>query len=222
MSLPVRVIKLGGSLLDCADLGERLARWRAVQSPAMDVLIAGGGRFADAVREYDAIHGLSADASHRMAIEAMSLSARLVEQQIVGSKLVTSFDALLPARASTSAELLIFDVRQFMEADEPHLPGTPLPVGWHVTSDSIAARVAEVIRAAELVLLKSTLRPELGTLDEWARVELVDGYFPQAAARLAHVRLVNLRDERFAEQGLDQTCKTSVGLELKSPSPSTT
>jgi hypothetical protein len=95
---------------------------------------------------------------------------------------------------------VIFDVRQFMADEEPSVPGTRLHASWDVTSDSIAARVAEVRGAAELVLLKSTLRSDLSSLTEWANAGLVDAFFPQAAVKLPRVRLVNLRDGCFAEQ----------------------
>ena len=67
-----------------------------------------------------------------------------------------------------------------------------LPHCWEATSDSVAARVAEV-GGAELVLLKSV---EIGTDDwEWAAREgHVDPIFPGIVARAGfRVRAVNLR-----------------------------
>ena len=52
---------------------------------------------------------------------------------------------------------LVFDVTGFMRQIEPRLQGSKLPYGWSVTSDSIAARVAAVLAAGELVLLKPAL-----------------------------------------------------------------
>jgi aspartokinase-like uncharacterized kinase len=76
-----------------------------------------------------------------------------------------------------------------------------LPHPWQATSDSIAARLAEVL-AADLVLLKSAnppvKRPEVGDRATWlaelAAREYVDAWFPQAAASIRRVEMVNLRN----------------------------
>jgi hypothetical protein len=60
-----------------------------------------------------------------------------------------------------------------------------LPVGWHVTSDSIAAAVAAACNAA-LWLAKSE-PPPAGDLECLARAGWVDDYFPLAAAPLGRI-----------------------------------
>ena len=71
---------------------------------------------------------------------------------------------------------------------------------WDVTSDSIAARIADLLGSDELVLLKSSLpEPQVATLDEAAAAGFVDRCFPCYAAKLPLVRLVNLRDEDLSE-----------------------
>jgi aspartokinase-like uncharacterized kinase len=69
-----------------------------------------------------------------------------------------------------------------------------LPPSWDVTSDSIAARVAHLLRARELVLLKSAPLPPRVDRDEAARLGLVDPAFPEISSRLARVFYVNLRE----------------------------
>ena len=66
------------------------------------------------------------------------------------------------------------------------------------TSDSIAARLAEVLGADEVVLLKSQDPPSQASLAELAASGYVDAWFPEAAAGLS-VRLVNLRSEENEE-----------------------
>ena len=66
-----------------------------------------------------------------------------------------------------------------------------LPASWEVTSDSIAAWLAEGLGAGELVLLKSS-EPTLPTPSEWATSGYVDAYFLEASANLPVVRAVSL------------------------------
>jgi aspartokinase-like uncharacterized kinase len=60
-------------------------------------------------------------------------------------------------------------------------------VGWHVTSDSIAAAVATACGAA-LLLAKSVPPPESrGSLASLAQAGWVDDYFPSVAADLERI-----------------------------------
>jgi len=63
---------------------------------------------------------------------------------------------------------------------------------WTVTTDSIAAAFAIEFQAAGLVLLKSTNCPSK-TLQSLAQENLVDGYFPTAAASIPKIGWINLR-----------------------------
>jgi hypothetical protein len=87
-----------------------------------------------------------------------------------------------------------------LEQAEPQAPGDRLPHSWDVTSDSIAARLAAVVDADELVLLKSADPPAEGgaSLLQWAARGYVDRHFPQAARNLI-VRCENLRSFRMHE-----------------------
>ena len=52
------VIKVGGSLFDRPDLGPRLRRWLDANAPWETILVPGGGRLVDVIRDLDRIHGL--------------------------------------------------------------------------------------------------------------------------------------------------------------------
>jgi acetylglutamate kinase len=71
----------------------------------------------------------------------------------------------------------------------------PLPEGWDVTSDAIAARVAAHMQADCLVLLKSAPLPLGATRRDAARLGLVDPIFPRAAEAISRVEYVNLRGD---------------------------
>jgi hypothetical protein len=189
------VIKVGGSLLDWPDLPLRLGSFLAQQFPMAGIerplLIAGGGRAADVVREFDRVHHLGEATAHLLALRAMDLSAQLLSALFPAVTLIDSLEsvdgALEKGRIPVLAPFL--PISQIDEAD-PDL----LPASWDVTSDSIAARIATHVQASRLILLKSTVVRPHTTRHEAARVGLVDPMFPEAARALRRVEYMNLRD----------------------------
>ena len=184
-----RVLKLGGSLLSDDAWIDRMRHWLAGEDAAENVLVVGGGRLADCVREIDRVSPLDVTEAHWFCVAAMAINGRNVAQQLgVG---ITSVATLLTS--PQNAQLAVLDVWRFLTDEEPRLVAEPLPAAWDVTSDSIAARVAEVLRADELVLLKSCM-PTHDDRRALAEACYVDPYFPCASAALRSVRYVNLRD----------------------------
>jgi aspartokinase-like uncharacterized kinase len=177
----VIVVKVGGSLFDHPGLGPGLTRWLADRGePAL--LVSGGGSAADAVREWDRVHGLSDAASHWLAIRSLTLTAALLHQLLPGTVIVDS------PRAATEGGLGILDPFAFCRADDT------LPHSWDVTSDSIAARAAVIANASRLVLLKSTDAPPCIDWPTAVANGWVDAYFPRAVERAAFpIEFVNFR-----------------------------
>jgi aspartokinase-like uncharacterized kinase len=156
----VIVVKVGGSLFDHAGFGPAIRHWLGqFREPVM--LVAGGGLCADAVRTYDRIHGLGEERSHWLALRAMAVMSEILGSLIGEMPNVTLFDACA-----------------FCKTDPL------LPHAWSVTSDSIAARIAEHFAATRLILLKSVDRPTGMTWPEASKAGLVDEYFPNAVANL--------------------------------------
>lgn len=204
-SLPLRVVKIGGSLFDLPQIATRIAAWLATQPAANNVLVVGGGALADAIRAADQTHALGEAVSHQLCLEVLSVTTKLFWALSQNSPL--RIDALVASCSElqttlTNAESdgcrVLFDIGRFAQQEEPLAPGTPLPHSWQVTSDSLAARLATLLRAAELVLLKSRLTT---AFDRSAAVRdgLVDEFFPQACPPPLPVRIVNLRASDFAE-----------------------
>ena len=191
----LRVIKVGGSLLDHPSFVGTLTDWLQNQPPMANVLVTGGGVWADEVRHLDRTRTLSSESAHWLAVRAMKLTACLLCQLLPRATMTDRFETVLKPFHESRANHhpVIFECERFLRQVEPHLPRQPLPHGWQVTSDSIAARLAEVTDAEELVLLKST-GPSASTPQQAANVGTVDAYFPQAAAPLRRVHWVNLRD----------------------------
>lgn len=198
MSPPLRIVKVGGSLFSRDDLGQRLGRWLGQQPAATNVLIAGGGLLADAVRQWNRRFGFGQDRSHWLCIDLLDATAQVLQFVLgrvqVNSRIVRSVNEI----NATPSEVLIFAPAHFLCVEELALPGEKLPISWDTTSDSIAARLAAVTKAAELVLLKSSLPPQVQGLTELAG-NYVDAQFPSASRPVERIRFVNLSDDELSE-----------------------
>jgi aspartokinase-like uncharacterized kinase len=185
------VIKVGGSLLDWPGLPGRLSAYLEGRRADRPVLIVGGGRAADVVRDLDRIHGLGEGRSHDLALRALDLTAHLLAA-LLPMLVVVDDPSLFEARWDARRVPLLAP-RRFLETADA-TSADPLPHSWHVTTDSIAARVAVLLDARELVLLKSVAFPAGTTRAEAARLGLVDPAFPDVARPLSSVVSLNLRD----------------------------
>ena len=187
VKLPLSVVKIGGSLFDHPRLGPGLREWIANQKERRFLFVPGGGALADVVRAYQLTHGLSADTCHWLAIQTMTVNARLIR-----SFLPDCCEVNHPLNSFNSARTAILDAFAFSRSDDGD--ANALPHGWEVTSDSIAARAAEVGKAQQLVLLKSTDLPIGIDWFEAARLGLVDPIFHEIVKRAEiSVEWVNLR-----------------------------
>jgi len=174
---PERIVKVGGSLFHSDHLGDHVSHWLASQPAKKTVLIAGGGIWADQVRQLHARGGFSTSDAHWHAIRTMRLTSFLLSR-LTGWAWHDNHEQLLTAMRQTQDEPIAYDVEDFLRRHEPYASGTKLPHSWNVTSDSIAARLAQVCQARELVLLKS-VAADSRDLDAIARKKVVDGFFPQ-------------------------------------------
>ena len=186
------VVKVGGSLFDQPNLGDLLHHWLARQHPAPAVLIAGGGPWVEAIRAADQRFRLGEETAHWLSISALRLTAQLLSSLLPGLGWTSDITQV----RRSAGQVFVLDVEDFLRHVEPRLGGTPLPHNWHVTSDSIAARVAAAIGSTELVLLKSSLPLEGTSVRRAAELGYVDRFFPVAASPIGRIRFVNLRAVR--------------------------
>jgi len=193
------VIKIGGSLLARrAWADDIIALVSQIDRPAL--VVVGGGRIVDALRRIDATAPRSPAVMHRLAIDSLGLTSRLVADALGLPLTIGSQEDIRLAVLDTPAWLDATD------ADGSRL--ARLPVGWHVTSDSIAALVATVQHAG-LLLAKSVPPPSdvvrpatidreaidrgagdrdpAATVEAAARTGWVDDHFPTAAAALTEI-----------------------------------
>jgi len=194
------VVKVGGSLLASGSLPSLLTTLGELARTYRLVVVPGGGPFADAVRRACSLHDPGASAAHWMAILAMDQQAHLLAGLLPAARLTTGPDEI--ADFLTEGLLPVLSPFRWLRAADP------LPHGWHVTSDSIAAWVAARLSARRLVLLKS-LEGVPGTSgDVLAEVPLrspalagmVDEYFERAVERGVECWLLSGREpQRLSE-----------------------
>ena len=91
--MKICVLKLGGSLFDLPDLKNRLSEFLGQLTDCRPLLICGGGRSADLVRQWDSIHQLDATTAHWLAIGAMQLNERLLCQLLPDASIVSNQEA---------------------------------------------------------------------------------------------------------------------------------
>lgn len=170
-----KVVKLGGSLFERPGWPAEVADLLAEIAPPW-LVVTGGGGLADALRALDAAAAQPPALMHDLAIRCLGVTARLAAAAL-GLPLVLEAGPAPPSAVLDAAAWLGRAGRL-----------AALPIGWHVTSDSIAAAVAAET-GATLVLVKSVPPPCPGPdLAPLAAAGWVDGFFPTAAAPLAEVR----------------------------------
>lgn len=191
-TIPLRVIKLGGSLLDLSDLPDRFNRYRQFLSEQGEqhlLLIVGGGDAADAVRHYDKQYNLGEHDGHWLAIRAMAFNAHCVARILGDCEIVTAVSDC--QKVWNAGKTAVVDPLPWLQGMEKK--GFTMPHRWSFTSDSIAAVIAVDLRAEVLTLLKSTLPLTPLSIAQASTAGLVDGDFPLASQGAKRVELVNLR-----------------------------
>ena len=146
------VVKVGGSLFDLPDLRERLLSWLAQLSDAHVLIVPGGGVTADAIRLLDGVHRLGEEAAHWLAIQTLSVNAGFLQALLPMTRIVAEKPLFSPISAGALG-WYVLDPWPFFQADE--LRSDHVPHCWQATSDSLAARLATLVKARELILLKS-------------------------------------------------------------------
>ena len=123
------------------------------------------------------------------------LTAMILAALVPGSIVIDRIESLTEVWKASSIPIL--SPRRVL-ADIELAHNDALPASWHVTSDTIAARVAVHLEAECLILLKSAPLPEGADRHEAARLGLVDPMFPVVTRSLARVEYVDVREDAAA------------------------
>jgi aspartokinase-like uncharacterized kinase len=222
----LRVVKLGGSQLKIPGLGDRLRSWIRSEPPAATLLLVGGGAPVDAIRELAQANSYDEAFLHWLCVDLMEFSFRMLAAQLPEWPRVQTHDELMrmvedinheDVRASRepaalprvgqpkSIQALVNIAAYYNREVESALP-IRLPLSWDTTSDSLAALLAHLIHADELVLLKSCAVDVASNEAEsgWERLAslgVVDGFFPDVSRGLKRIRCVAMSSPDAAAPG---------------------
>ena len=180
------VVKIGGSLAR----DPRLAQWLALLAEAgagQVVIVPGGGPFADQARLAHARWALDAIVAHNMAVLGMVQYA--MQMHGICAALAPSTTIAAIDDALRLGRTVIWLPYELVRARADAL------TSFDVTSDSLAAWLADRLGATRLALVKSCAIPAGCTMRDHAAAGIVDARFADAVRDADYaVDLIN-RDE---------------------------
>ena len=160
------VVKLGGSF----GMAETLPYWLEALAGCRVVVAPGGGLFADTVRTAQRRWGFADRLAHRLAIIAMRQYGLMLHGLCPRLETADAIDALAAGLPQGAAVWL---------PGEEILEDARIEASWRVTSDSLAAWLADRIGAERLLLIKSaTPPPGACGVAELSGTGLLDSAFP--------------------------------------------
>jgi 5-(aminomethyl)-3-furanmethanol phosphate kinase len=177
------VIKLGGSLVTANTLRHCLNRIEQQYQGRAVVIVMGGGEFANQVRIAQQHWQFNDECAHAMAILAMQQMAWLVKGLKADFELAHSVDGI---QQRLVQKILIWSP----DIDELNKAG--IPATWDITSDSLAAWLANTLSADELIVIKSAVIDETFSLAQLAECGIIDKAFCDSVANSTFtVRVIN-------------------------------
>lgn len=164
----MRVIKLGGSLVKDQSIASCLQKV-ADKYPTGAVVVPGGGLFADLVRQSQEQWGFNDIIAHHMAILAMQQMALLfsgLAQKFVIAQSINDIKKHLDQGQNVIWSPAI-----------ESLNNAHIAASWSITSDSLAAWLAQQLKAEELIVIKAVHFRHDIDFEEMAKQNIVDKAF---------------------------------------------
>ena len=188
--IPIRVLKIGGSLFQHDWLTTALGHWVAQEGSFLNVAVTGGGCWANKIRQLESSGQLTKEEAHWSAVRMMSWSSIwLASKMTEASHISLIRDLRMLNSDQTDSNLVFFDPFLWLRHGEPFQLGPKLPIGWQTTSDSIAARLAQTL-GADLVVFKS-VRFEFASITDAVQAGFVDDFFGEIVSNESSVRFID-------------------------------
>ncbi len=180
----MQVVKLGGSLSHSQALADCLRA--IVDNPQLKtVIVPGGGDFAEQVRTAQQHWQFNDQIAHEMAVLAMQQMALLLKGLQNKLRLISSICAIEHALSETSPIIWSPCSEQLNQAQ--------IKPSWDITSDSLAAWLAQQLNATDLYLVKAA-PIKTQNLTQLAQQGVVDNAFTQfVSGALFSVHIVHYR-----------------------------
>lgn len=167
------IVKTGGSLAETGRLAGVLALIARAKRPV--IVVPGGGQFADKVRDLQNVLRFDDTSAHRLAILGMHQMAELyftLQPRFAAADSPDGFTRVLAV-----GQIPVWLPLRMCEGDGE------IPADWSITSDGLAARLAERLGALPVVLLKSAAVDATSDARRLADEGVVDPVFPDIVAR---------------------------------------
>lgn len=179
------VIKLGGSLVAANTLLHCLNRIEQQYQDRAVVIVTGGGVFANQVRIAQQHWQFKDECAHAMAILAMQQMAWLIKGLKADFELVDSVSAI----QQSPSKIMIW------LPDLSELNNAGISATWDITSDSLAAWLANTLSADELIVIKSAVIDTQLSLMQLTEQGIIDKAFCDSVAHSAFaIRVINQQD----------------------------
>lgn len=183
----MKVIKLGGSLMaDPKALSDCLNKIKQ-QNHDKFVIVPGGGVFANQVRSLQLQWQFDDTIAHEMAIIAMHQMALICKSLSPDFVLVTHVSNIVQIPNPC-----------IWSPDIKELNSAGIKASWDVTSDSLAAWLANQLTADELILVKSAEIPEKSNIPRMQELGILDLAFAEFC-RHASYKITLINTYRFNE-----------------------
>ena len=195
-----RIVKIGGSMLLRTDLTTTVNQWLAAHPADQTLIIVGGGKLIDAVRELDQLHPMNQQQIHWTCVDLLTTTADFVAQMF-GWPLITTPSQWKAASETPPTQCLPSVIAPEVFYNQRSAPlkhvksrdaRQKLPDDWRTTTDSIAGLLSAILDADELVLLKSCPIPANMSPTQLAEAGIVDPAFPDLVDQLRQVRIEQL------------------------------
>lgn len=132
------VVKIGGSLFP-----EQAIRVAKAVEGTDSLIITGGGKFANLIREYDMKIRFSNNVTHQTAIDTMSITSKLLNDKLNFTKVVDSIDDA--KKVSENGDIPILICSKILNEEDQ------LEHSWKVSSDSISAYISHLLKSKLLI-----------------------------------------------------------------------